>query len=89
MAKTDYAQTELMRQVPGVGVITSMAFTLTIEDPHRFGKSRDIAGYLGLLPRVPRTGRRCFSPVRLLPRFATEFPWSSACSDIVPLQLIR
>ena len=56
MAKTEYAQTELMRQVPGVGVITSMAFTLTIEDPHRFGKSRDIAGYLGLLPRQADSG---------------------------------
>jgi transposase len=45
MAKTEYAQTQLMRQIPGVGVITSVAFTLTIENPHRFGKSRDIAGW--------------------------------------------
>jgi transposase len=51
MAKTEYAQTELMRQIPGVGVITSMAFILTIDDPHRFDESRDLAGYLGLLPR--------------------------------------
>jgi transposase len=56
MAKTEYAQTQLMRQIPGVGVITSMAFTLTIDDPHRFGKSRDIAGYLGLLPRQGDSG---------------------------------
>jgi transposase len=56
MAKTEYAQTQLMRQIPGVGVITSLAFTLTIEDPHRFGKSRDIAGYLGLLPRQGDSG---------------------------------
>jgi transposase len=56
MAKTEYAQAQLMRQIPGVGVITSMAFTLTIEDPHRFGKSRDIAGYLGLLPRQGDSG---------------------------------
>ena len=34
MAKTEYAQTRLMRQIPGVGAITSVAFTLTIEDPH-------------------------------------------------------
>ena len=45
-----------MRQIPGVGVITSLAFTLTIEDPHRFAKSRDIAGYLGLLPRQGDSG---------------------------------
>ena len=56
MAKTEYDQTQLMRQIPGVGVITSMAFTLTIEDPHRFGKSRDIAAYLGLLPRQSDSG---------------------------------
>jgi transposase len=56
MAKTEYAPTQLMRQIPGVGVITSMAFTLTIDDPYRFGKSRDIAGYLGLLPRQSDSG---------------------------------
>ena len=57
MAQTEYAQTQLMRQIPGVGVITSMAFLLTIEDPHRFAKSRDIAGYLGLLPRQSDSGQ--------------------------------
>jgi transposase len=56
MAKTEYAPTQLMRQIPGVGVITSMAFTLTIDDPHRFSRSRDIAGYLGLLPRQSDSG---------------------------------
>jgi transposase len=56
LAKTEYSSTELMRQIPGVGVITSMAFTLTIEDPHRFGKSRDVAAYLGLLPRQGDSG---------------------------------
>jgi len=56
MAKKDYGQTQLMRQIPGVGVMTSMAFTLTIDDPHRFSKSRDIAGYLGLLPRQSESG---------------------------------
>lgn len=56
MAKAEYAPTKLMRQIPGVGAITSLAFTLTIEDPHRFGKSRDIASYLGLLPRQGDSG---------------------------------
>jgi len=56
VAKTDYAPTTLMRQIPGVGAITSLAFTLTIEDPHRFGRSRDIAGYLRLLPRQGDSG---------------------------------
>lgn len=56
MAKAEYGETQLMRQIPGVGVITSMAFTLTIEDPHRFRKSRDVAAYLGLLPRQCDSG---------------------------------
>ncbi len=56
MARTQYGHTQLMRQIPGVGVMTSMAFTLTIDDPHRFAKSRDIAGYLGLLPRQSDSG---------------------------------
>jgi transposase len=56
IAKTQYGHTQLMRQIPGVGVMTSMAFTLTIDDPHRFSKSRDIAGYLGLLPRQSDSG---------------------------------
>ncbi len=56
MAKTDYAATQLMRQIPGVGVLTSLAFTLTIDDPHRFDKSRDVAAYLGLLPRQSDSG---------------------------------
>jgi transposase len=45
-----------MRQIPGVGVITSMAFTLTIDDSYRFRKSRDIAAYLGLPPRQSDSG---------------------------------
>lgn len=57
MAKAEYPATQLMRQIPGVGAITSMAFTLTIEDPHRFVKSRDIGGYLGLLPRQSDSGK--------------------------------
>jgi transposase len=39
-----------------IGVITSMAFTLTIDDPHRFRKSRSIGGYLGLRPRQGDSG---------------------------------
>jgi transposase len=56
MSKTEYAHIQLIRQIPGVGAITSMAFTLTIDDPHRFGRSRDIGGYLGLPPRRGDSG---------------------------------
>lgn len=57
MAEKKYPHTALMRQVPGVGVLTSVAFALTIEDPNRFSKSRDIASYLGLRPRLNESGQ--------------------------------
>ena len=40
-----------------MGVLTSVAFALTIEDPNRFSKSRDIASYLGLRPRLNESGQ--------------------------------
>jgi transposase len=49
--------------VPGVGPITALAYQSTIEDPRRFGASRDVGAYVGLVPRrhqsgeVDRTGR--------------------------------
>jgi len=56
LAKTKYPKTELMRQIPGVGVITSLAFALTIDDPNRFHKSRDVGSYLGLRPKQSDSG---------------------------------
>jgi len=52
----DYAETKLMREIPGVGPITALAFALIIEDPHRFRKSREIGAYLGLIPRRDQSG---------------------------------
>ena len=40
----------LMRQ-PGVGPITALAFVLTIGDASRFRRSKQVASYLGLIPR--------------------------------------
>jgi transposase len=31
-----YPETELLRQVEGVGALTALTFVLTLEDPHRF-----------------------------------------------------
>lgn len=36
LATTKYPRTELMRQIRGVGVVTILAFALTIDDPNRF-----------------------------------------------------
>ena len=51
-----YPETELLRRVKGVGPLTALAFVLTVEDPDRFGKSRQIGPYLGLTPRRDQSG---------------------------------
>jgi transposase len=50
-AREVYPETEQLRQVSGVGPITSLAFVLTVERPERFKRSRDIGPYLGLVPK--------------------------------------
>lgn len=56
-AKADEVCTRLM-SVPGVGPITALTFTATIEDPHRFARSEDVGAYAGLVPRRSQSGER-------------------------------
>lgn len=51
-----YPETALLRAVPGVGPLTALCFLLTLEDPTRFRRSRDVGPYLGLVPRRADTG---------------------------------
>src|SRR5437763_15786538 len=46
---------QLMTQ-PGVGPITSLAFVLTIGDASRFQRGKQVASYLGLIPREYSSG---------------------------------
>lgn len=46
----------LMQQLNGVGPLTGLAFVLTIEDPARFVKSREVGAYLGLTRRRRDSG---------------------------------
>jgi transposase len=50
-------QTALLKQVKGVGTLIALTFLLTLEDPHRFGKSRDVGCYLGLQPGRRNSGQ--------------------------------
>jgi transposase len=50
MAKQTYPQTALLKQVKGVGDLIATAYVLTVEDPHRFRKSRDAGCFVGLQP---------------------------------------
>ena len=43
-------------QVEGIGPLTALTFVLTLEDPHRFEKSRSVGAYLGLVPATDRSG---------------------------------
>jgi transposase len=47
LGREKYAHTELLRQVKGVGPLTSLAYVLTLENPDRFRKSREVGPYLG------------------------------------------
>jgi len=51
-----YPETELLRQVNGVGELVSLAFVLTVDNPRRFVKSRDVGAYMGLIPRQYDSG---------------------------------
>jgi len=57
LALTRYPETARLRQVSGVGLLIALAFVLTVEDPGRFAKSREIGPYLGLCPRQADSGR--------------------------------
>jgi transposase len=58
VAKDHYPETELLRQVEGIGPLTALTFVLTVEDPYRFEKSRSVGAYLGLVPATDRSGDR-------------------------------
>jgi transposase len=56
LASEKYMHTKLLRQVNGVGPVTSLAYVLTLETPLRFKRSRDVGPYLGLVPQQEDSG---------------------------------
>ena len=57
IARTEYPETALLRQVSGVGTLIALTFVLTVEDRNRFQKSRDVGCYVGLRPRQGESGQ--------------------------------
>jgi transposase len=51
-----YPEAKLLQQVAGVGPLISLCFILTIGDPTRFARSRELGPYLGLVPRQRESG---------------------------------
>jgi transposase len=55
IAKERYPAAARLRQVCGVGSLTSLAF-VCVDDPARFKRSRTIGSWIGLCPRVQASG---------------------------------
>jgi transposase len=58
IAVARYPETELLRQVHGVGPLIALTYILTIEEKERFRKSRDVGCYVGLRPKQSESGER-------------------------------
>jgi transposase len=58
LCRDRYPQALALRRVAGVGPLTALAFILTLEDPARFRKSRDVGPALGLVPKRDQSGDR-------------------------------
>jgi len=48
----------LLQTQPGVGAITALAYVLTLGDVSRFPRGKQVASYLGLIPREHSSGGR-------------------------------
>jgi len=57
IAQEHYPQTALLKQVKGVGTLVALTYMLTLEDPHRFSKSRDAGCCAGLQPGRRNSGQ--------------------------------
>jgi transposase len=57
IAQENYPQVGLLKQVKGVGTLIALTYMLTLEDPHRFRKSRDVGCYAGLQPGRRNSGQ--------------------------------
>jgi transposase len=56
IARDEYPETQILRQVSGVGTLIALTFVLTLDDPGRFEKSRDAGCYVGLRPKQRDSG---------------------------------
>src|SRR6202166_4343871 len=56
IAKEVYPQVAVLKQVKGVGPLIALTFVLTLDDPHRFRRSRDVGCVLGLRPGRRNSG---------------------------------
>jgi transposase len=56
LAEKKYPETKLLRQVKGVGPLIALTYVLTVDDPNRFRRSRQLGSFLGLRPQQRESG---------------------------------
>jgi len=56
--KTKYRETAALTQVPNIGALTALTLVLTLQNPDRFTKSREVGPVVGLVPRQRQSGSR-------------------------------
>src|ERR1700736_5662801 len=56
VAKEVHPEVALLKQVKGVGTLIGLTYILTLDDPHRFRRSRDAGCFLGLRPGRRNSG---------------------------------
>ena len=57
IAKEVHPEVALLKQIKGVGTLIALTYVLTVGDPHRFRRSRDVGCYLGLRPGRRNSGK--------------------------------
>jgi transposase len=57
IAKEVHPEVYLLKQVKGVGTQIALTYVLTIDDPYRFPKSREVGCFLGLRPGRRNSGQ--------------------------------
>ena len=93
ISKERYPETELLRQVEGIGPLTALTFVLTLEDPYRFEKSRSVGAYLGLVPASDRSGDTDPQKKRISKEgeelLSVSFWWAALTTSLDPLVRTR
>ncbi len=57
LAKEHYPEVDRLTQVKGVGTLIALTFVLTVDDPNRFPRSREVGCYMGLRPGRRNSGK--------------------------------
>jgi len=78
---------QLLRTIPGTGERTAETFVAYVDDPHRFGRTRDIGSYIGFIPGQDASGQTNYlghitreGPATLR-QYLTEAAWRGVQRD--------